>query len=100
MLHVVQYLLKEISHFHLRPLLGHVGLHLRVCVIDDGKEHVLYRKDENGCFCVCEGVYVNKINKLYHHKYRHPTHHENKEDEEDKGCIVDGSKHWICFLYF
>lgn len=29
-----------------------------------------------------------------------PTHHENKENEEDKGCKVDTSKHWIRLLYF
>ena len=44
MIDEVQYLLNEISHFHLRPLLGHVSLHLRVCVIDDGQEHVLHRQ--------------------------------------------------------
>lgn len=44
MIHVVQYLLNKVSHFHLGPLLGHVSLHLRVCVIDDGQEHVLFRK--------------------------------------------------------
>lgn len=41
-----QYLLNEVSHFHLRPLLGHVSLYLGVCVIDDGQEHVLHRKRE------------------------------------------------------
>ena len=41
---MVQYLLDEVHHLHLRPLLGHVGLHLRVGVIDDGQEHVLTRK--------------------------------------------------------
>lgn len=40
----VQYLLNEVSHFHLRSLLGHVSLHLRVRVIDDGQEHVLHRQ--------------------------------------------------------
>lgn len=48
---VVQYLLNEVTHFHLRPLLGHVSLHLRVCVIDDGQEHVLYRENEKRCSC-------------------------------------------------
>lgn len=48
----IQYLFNEISHFHLSPLLGHVGLHLRVCVINDGQEHVLYRQDEKRCSCV------------------------------------------------
>lgn len=38
-------LLNEISHFHLRPLLRHVGLHLRIGVVDDGKEHVLYGQE-------------------------------------------------------
>lgn len=38
---VAQYLLNEVSHFHLRPLLGHISLHLRVCIIDDCQEHVL-----------------------------------------------------------
>lgn len=38
---MVQYLPYEVSHFHLRPLLGHVSLHLRVCVINDRQEHVL-----------------------------------------------------------
>lgn len=38
-----QYLFDEVSHFHLRPLLRHVGLHLRVRVVDDGQEHVLHR---------------------------------------------------------
>lgn len=28
------------------------------------------------------------------------THHENEENEEDKACEVDGSKHWIGLLYF
>lgn len=38
------YLLNEISHFHLRTLLRHVGLHLRIGVVDDGEEHVLSGK--------------------------------------------------------
>lgn len=28
------------------------------------------------------------------------TYHENEENEEDKGCEVDGSKHWIGLLNF
>lgn len=36
-----EYLLDEISHFHLRSLLQHISLHLGVGVIDDGQEHVL-----------------------------------------------------------
>lgn len=38
---VARYLLDEVSHFHFRPLLGHISFDLRVCVIDDGQEHVL-----------------------------------------------------------
>lgn len=49
--HADQYLLDEVSHFHLRPLLRHVGLHLRVRVVDDGQEHVLYRNKINGYVC-------------------------------------------------
>lgn len=52
MIHVVQYLLNEVRHLHLRPLLGHVRLHLGVGVIDDGQEHVLQRKTgENVSLC-------------------------------------------------
>lgn len=47
-----KYLLDEVSHFHLRSLLRHVGLHLRVRVIDDGQEHVLHRKTLNRFSCV------------------------------------------------
>lgn len=28
----------------------------------------------------------------------YPTHHENKENEEDKRGEVDGSEHWVCIL--
>lgn len=88
-----QYLLDEVSHFHLWPLLGHVGLHLRIGVIDDGQEHVLYRRTER-----TRGININTINKRI--TANGLTHHENEENEEDKACEVDGSKHWIGLLYF
>lgn len=36
------YLLDEVAHLHVTPLLRHVRLHLGVRVIDDGQEHVLW----------------------------------------------------------
>lgn len=60
---MVHYLLNEVSHFHLGPLLGHVSLHLGVGVIDDGQEHVLYRKKEKIYFCVSGGHTHNNMNK-------------------------------------
>lgn len=29
-----------------------------------------------------------------------PTHHKNKENEEDKGCKVDRSNNWMSLLNF
>lgn len=42
-----QYLLDEVGHFHLRPVLGHVRLHLRVRIINDGQEHVLHKQRDS-----------------------------------------------------
>lgn len=38
----LRHLFKEVSHLHLRPLLGHVRLHLGVRVVDYRQEHVLH----------------------------------------------------------
>lgn len=38
--HACTYSLEVVCHFKLILLVSHVTLHLRVCVIDDGQEHV------------------------------------------------------------
>lgn len=98
-LNVVKYLLNEICHFHLRPLLGHVSLHLRVCVINNSQEHVLYRNKEKQYYSMSEHIFKNQ-NKMYLFHADPPTHHKNKENEEDKGCKVDRSNNWMSLLNF
>lgn len=40
------------------------------------------------------------LNNMNNNRCDCPTHHENKENEEDKGGEVDRSEHWIRLLYF
>lgn len=40
------------------------------------------------------------MTKLQDNSCDYPTHHEDKENEEDEGCKVDGSEHRIRLLYF
>lgn len=87
-----QYLLDEVGHFHLRPVLGHVRLHLRVRIINDGQEHVLHKqRDKVSVSDTCPSCSFSTTHKCL-------SHHENKENEEDEGYKVNWSENWVRFF--
>ena len=61
------------------------ALHLSVCVVDDGKEHVLCKRDVSICISSDGREEATRVRKQ-------GTHHEDEEDEEDVGKEEDGTQ--------